>query len=193
MPRHIAVASPKGGVGKTMIALQLAGWYAERGQRVCLIDHDPQGSCLVFGKVAENAGVVLPFVPTTAMVSGFETYIHDYPPGLADAYGPCRLVIVPTLLDAASYLVHSRGLRHFRELGLHIIPVAQRVRTDRKEQRELLKNFDEGVVLRDRALYANCYGKGLTVASARGLPHLGRAQQEIERLAEVVNAREQSK
>ncbi len=187
MARHVAVASPKGGVGKTLIALQLAGHFAVRGERVCLVDHDPQGSCLIFGKVATNANVELPFVPTTAMVSGFDTYIHDYPPGLADTYAPCRIVVVPTLLDAASYLVHKRGLRHFQELGLRVIPVAQRVRTDRKEQRDLLKHFQDGVVLRDRALYANCYGKGLTVASARGLPHLGLAQSEIERLAQAVD------
>ncbi|GAB3513063.1 ParA family protein [Pseudoxanthomonas daejeonensis] len=187
MARHVAVASPKGGVGKTLIALQLAGHFAVRGERVCLVDHDPQGSCLIFGKVATNANVELPFVPTTAMVSGFDTYIHDYPPGLADTYAPCRIVVVPTLLDAASYLVHKRGLRHFQDLGLRVIPVAQRVRTDRKEQRDLLKHFQDGVVLRDRALYANCYGKGLTVASARGLPHLGLAQSEIERLAQAVD------
>ena len=187
MARHIAVASPKGGVGKTLIALQLAGFYAAQGQRVALIDHDPQGSALVFGKIAHHAGVELSFVPTPAMVSGFDTYIHDYPPGLADAYGPCRIAVVPTLLDAASYLVHKRGLRHFQELGLGVLPVAQRVRTDRKEQRDLLKEFPDGVVLRDRAIYPNCYGRGLTVVSAVGLPHLGLAQNEILHLAQAVD------
>lgn len=191
MTRHIAVASPKGGVGKTLIALQLAGYYAAQGHRVALIDHDPQGSSLIFGKVAQHAGVELPFVPTTAQVSGFDTYIHDYPPGLAQQYAPAKIVVVPTLLDAASFLVHTRGVKHFQDLGLRVVPVAQRVRTDRKEQRDLLKHFTEGVVLRDRALYANCYGKGLTVASARGMPHLGKAQHEIAHLAQAVEREEQ--
>lgn len=189
MSLHIAVASPKGGVGKTTVALQLAGAYAAQGRRVALVDHDPQGSCLIFGKVATHAGVELPFVPTTAMVSGFDVYIHDYPPGLAETYAPARLVVVPTLLDAASFLVHTRGLRYFQELGLRVLPVAQRVRTDRKEQRDLMaKHFADGVVLRDRALYANCYGRGLTVMSARGLPHLGKAQVEVQRLVEAIEA-----
>ena len=188
MARHIAVASPKGGVGKTMIALQLAGYYAAAGQRVALIDHDPQGSALIFGKIASLAGIELSFVPTTAMVAGFDTYIHDYPPGLADSYGSAHLVVAPTLLDAASFLVHRRGLAHFKELGLRVLPVAMRVRTDRKEQRDLVKeHFFDGVVLRDRALYSNCYGSGLTVVSARGLPHLGKAQLEIHHLAEAVD------
>jgi len=183
MSLHIAVASPKGGVGKTMTALQLAGAYAAKGYRTALVDHDPQGSSLIFGKVATHAGRKLPFVPTTAMVSGFRVYIHDYPPGLAETYAPAKLVVVPTLLDAASFLVHTRGLRYFQDLGLRVIPVAQRVRTDRKEQRDLLaQHFSDGVVIRDRAFYANAYGQGLTVATACGMPYQSLAQAEIERL-----------
>ena len=76
---HLSVVSPKGGVGKTMLALQLAASFARDGQRVCLMDHDPQGSSMVFGKLAERAGIELPFVPTNARVGGFDVYIHDHP------------------------------------------------------------------------------------------------------------------
>ena len=72
-----------------------------------------------------------------------------------------------------------------------MIPLQADVTANDTADRDLLKHFSEGVVLRDRALYANCYGKGLTVASARGLPHLGKAQNEIAHLAQAVEREEQ--
>jgi chromosome partitioning protein len=42
--QRIVVLNPKGGSGKTTIAINLASYYAQRGERPALMDYDPQAS-----------------------------------------------------------------------------------------------------------------------------------------------------
>lgn len=87
----VAVVGQKGGSGKSTLALALAGDLHARGQRVLLVDADPQGTCSTFAAVAAELGHDAPTVaalgpglhrpeglPTLAR--GFDVAVLDTPP-----------------------------------------------------------------------------------------------------------------
>ncbi len=53
----VALLNQKGGVGKTTLALHLAGRWAGRGKRVVVVDADPQGSALDWSEQRAREGV----------------------------------------------------------------------------------------------------------------------------------------
>src|SRR3546814_2822958 len=53
----VALLNQKGGVGKTTLALHLAGQWTRQGRRVLLIDADPQGSALDWSQQRATEGL----------------------------------------------------------------------------------------------------------------------------------------
>jgi chromosome partitioning protein len=53
----VAFVNQKGGVGKTTLALHVAGAWATRGRRVVVIDSDPQGSALDWSEQRAREGL----------------------------------------------------------------------------------------------------------------------------------------
>jgi chromosome partitioning protein len=89
-PIVFSIMNHKGGVGKTTTAVSLAAGWAEGGQRVLLIDNDPQGSAGMSLGVADDGQALLQALATSSMlpvrVTGVpRLYLAPSGPGLGEA------------------------------------------------------------------------------------------------------------
>jgi chromosome partitioning protein len=112
LPRCLAVANQKGGVGKTTTTVNLGASLAELGYRVLVIDLDPQG----------NATTGLGINGRNLDASVYNVILHDVP--MEDVIEPTtlrNLFVVPATIDLAGaeielVPVFSRELRLKRAL-----------------------------------------------------------------------------
>ncbi len=112
LPRLIAVANQKGGVGKTTTAVNLGASLAELGYRVLVCDLDPQA----------NASTGLGVNPRNVAASMYDVILNDLP--LEDCVEPSsvrNLFVAPANLDLAGAEIElvpafSRELRLRRAL-----------------------------------------------------------------------------
>jgi chromosome partitioning protein len=196
----IAVANPKGGVGKSTLATNLAGAFARGGQAVMLGDVDRQQSARqwlglrpaalppIRGWDVARDAVVRPPKGTTHVVL-------DTPAGLHDAALDAVLRVVdrvlvplqPSLFDIQASHAFVRELRAHRR-GLKIAVVGNRVREHTLAAEQLqafLHTLDVPVLglLRDTQLYVQLAARGATlwdVAPSRAARDLERWQPVLE-------------
>jgi len=74
----ISIVNQKGGVGKTTLAVNVAGAFAENGHKVLLIDTDPQGSVLQWSSVAETPSFAVKHHPEPVTENIAKTLGRDY-------------------------------------------------------------------------------------------------------------------
>jgi len=190
-PKFIHVSSPKGGSTKTALATTLAGGLSVMGSRVLVVDIDPNGAdggATKWAALAQAAGRSPAFCVTPALPRrlDYDIIIYDHPPGR-----PTRieegLVVLPTTLDPGTYFSTVRALAQLRKRRPSPLLIANRVRLDRAESRQLLARMPGVPVIRDRAIYPTAYGCGATIFDTdAGLRHAGEARAEFKPVLDAV-------
>jgi chromosome partitioning protein len=120
LPRTLAIANQKGGVGKTTTAVNLGAALAEIGYRVLVIDLDPQG----------NATTGLGINARNLDASIYDVILHDVP--IEDCIEPTslrNLFVVPATIDLAG-------------AEIELVPTFSRELRLRRATEELGEDFD---------------------------------------------------
>lgn len=207
MVRVIAVVGRKGGIGKTTVAVHLAGELAARGRRIHLVDADPQGSAAQWAAPG-NLRLPVDHLPVTVdnlkpWVSqvrkiGTEVLILDCPPhldaALGAAVGLADLALLPCGPSGLDMMAMSEVLGVIRQAREHrsgkpaVMVVPNRVDRRTSEGREIVDELGKlgepvGPALAYRSAFVRAFNTGDTVgAFAPGTP----ADSEVKALADAI-------
>jgi chromosome partitioning protein len=181
----VSLINQKGGVGKTTAAVNLASGLAEAGNRILVVDADPQGSVVQWQSIADEAEFEVLHLPSPQLSKELKTvsrrYDHivvDSPPAIEDitraAIEVSNLAIIPIApspLDIWSSketiaLVNALG-KKFRKLNAKIL-IYRKIPGTRlgKEAREAMGSYDLDILateISQRIVFVEAMIAGLSV------------------------------
>jgi len=189
--RKIVVLNPKGGCGKSTLAVNLAGYLASRSNDVAIMDFDPQGSSMRWLKVrSENSAPIHGIAAYDVNSSATRSWQLRVPPhirylvvdspasvpaeNLAELTSGAHAILIPVLasdidVHAASQLMKDLLLiaKVSRRMG-RVGVVANRVRENTVAYRRLMKflyslSITVVGVLKDSQNYVHSAESGLSI------------------------------
>lgn len=182
----ISTQQQKGGSGKTTLAIHLATGLALEGQRVLLIDADPQGSALDWSSARERdslftvVGIPRPTInrEVRALTRDYDSIVIDTPPRLADVARASMVVsdlvvlpVQPSPYDCwslADTIKLIRDAQAVNEMLQAVIVINRRIAKSAigRAVVETLKTYDLPIAtacIGQRVAFAESAGAGLTV------------------------------
>lgn len=199
--RSVLVANPKGGAGKTTLATNLSGYFANKDKKVTLCDLDRQQSALRWMAFRDPS-----MAPVTGYYAGNQLVLNlpqeadwvvvDAPAGLQGyklsdylrTVDKVLVPLVPSVFDMAATEDFLNSIRsEIRGKRSRVGIVAMRVDPRTKAAamlEEYLKHFDIPIVayLRNTQNYVNVAAAGLTVFD----PPRGKHKKDMEQWESLV-------
>lgn len=181
--KHIGIWHPKGGVGKTMLALNFAAALHLTGKQVALVDLDPQHSAKWISEIA-GAFPFEVFAGYPDNQPDVDFLVTDHPPRLEET--PLGGVIVapvrPVAHEIAAYMAAVRALSV--EQGHELRPVVNFFDTRRPEHIGNLELFPELLAaprIRNRSVFERAINRGVSIfdPSIDNLSGIRAARSEI--------------
>ncbi|WP_297511033.1 ParA family partition ATPase [uncultured Caulobacter sp.] len=189
----VALLNQKGGVGKSTLALNLAGHWAAQGRRVTVIDADPQGSALDWAQARGHAGLARTFgvvgLPRETLhheapelARSADHVIIDGPPRVAallrSALLAADLVIIPVQPSPLDGWASAEMLRLLEEARVYRPGLRARFVLNRCAARTVTaRETKAALALQDTAALRRTIGQRVIFAQAMAV---GRVAAEVE-------------
>jgi len=182
--RHVMVMNAKGGCGKSTLATNIAGYFAQEGAKVALADYDPQRTGLdwlevrpeelpkITGVAAFDDG--LRSVPRDTEVLVIDAPARTHGAEMNELVRRAETIIVPVLASPIDMKAAAHFMGELLELGrvqreqARLAVVANRVRENTLIFEELDKYLNKVKVpyltaLRQSTNYLRAYQRGMSV------------------------------